>query len=250
MNTSKKLMFAFSFLMLIVMFSSCSKDSEITDGLTENSVVSGNDDEENQDDFDLEFTDCFEIVFPITLILPDSSQVIIADQEMLEAELEAWYEQNPEVEDEFSVVFPVNIISEGMETTLANEDEFVALIESCEDEDDEEDDGDEDDGEEDEDEDEDEEDDDDKDEDDYEGEFNEDCFVVLFPLSFTLPDGTITNAADLDEALAVIEAYYEANPDIEEEPELVFPVSIEFEDGTVKEINSEEEFEMAEEDCG
>ena len=67
----------------------------------------------------------------------------------------------------------------------------------------------------------------------------EERFEFIYPLTFIMPDGTeivINNDEDWYE----LREWYEANPDVEEEPELQFPLQI-IVDGETIEINSYEE---------
>ena len=58
------------------------------------------------------------------------------------------------------------------------------------------------------------------------------CFDLVYPVDFTLPDGssvTLNSVEDREQ----IKAWYDANPEAEGRPELVFPVEVTYEDGTV-----------------
>jgi hypothetical protein len=74
------------------------------------------------------------------------------------------------------------------------------------------------------------------------------CFKIVFPFSVTMPDDSvITLESRADKSL--IRAWYEANPDATERPELVFPIEIEYQGGTVATIASQEELITAREEC-
>lgn len=74
------------------------------------------------------------------------------------------------------------------------------------------------------------------------------CFKIVFPFSVTMPDDSvITLESRADKSL--IRAWYEANPDATEKPELVYPIEIEYQDGTTATINSQEELITAREEC-
>ena len=73
------------------------------------------------------------------------------------------------------------------------------------------------------------------------------CFDLSLPVSYTMPDGstiTVSNEEDWD----AIKDWYEANPDLEEKPELQFPVNVEFDDEIVT-VNSEEELRELKQEC-
>ena len=88
------------------------------------------------------------------------------------------------------------------------------------------------------------------DEEDYDDE-GEDCFELVLPVTYVMPDGS-TITIENDEGWYYVQRWYEENSDVEEEPGLQYPVDIvyETEDGeeTVT-IHSEEELEVAYEDC-
>lgn len=75
------------------------------------------------------------------------------------------------------------------------------------------------------------------------------CFDFVYPISFTMPDG-ITITVENKDDWGGIKAWYDANPDVKERPQLQYPVNIIFKDGTIKTINNEEELKSAYEECG
>ena len=77
----------------------------------------------------------------------------------------------------------------------------------------------------------------------------DDCFELVFPISFTLADGSMHTVNNEDEAEEIIEAFEDANPDLDDDPELQYPIDLLFDDGTTVTVNSDEELEEYEEDC-
>lgn len=74
------------------------------------------------------------------------------------------------------------------------------------------------------------------------------CFHLIFPFTVTMPDATtITLQSKVDKSL--IREWYAANPDEVVRPTLVFPVEIEYQDGTTAIINDQTELESARVDC-
>lgn len=74
------------------------------------------------------------------------------------------------------------------------------------------------------------------------------CFKINFPFSLTMPDDSvITLESRADRVL--VRQWYQANPGTNERPQLVFPIEIEYQDGTTVEINSQEELITAREEC-
>lgn len=74
------------------------------------------------------------------------------------------------------------------------------------------------------------------------------CFRIVYPFSVTMPDATtITLESRADKVL--IRQWYAANPDQQEKPTLVFPIEIEYQDGTIATINDSTELEAVRQDC-
>ena len=154
--------------------------------------------------------ECFELVYPVTYVLPDGSTIEISDEEDEAGweSLKSWYEANPESEERPSLQYPVDIVYESEESedgetvTINSEDEMMVAKEECREM---------------------------WGEEDWEEE--EECYAFVYPISFLMPDGsTIEISSEGDEAgWMSIREYYEANPSSEEEPSMQFPVDIVFE---------------------
>lgn len=166
--------------------------------------------------------ECFELVYPVTFIMPDGSSITVAtDDEDGWQEVKDWYDANPESEERPTLEYPVDIVYEtnaGDSTvTINNEEEMEAAKDECCDEwNDEEDD--------------------------------RECFELVLPVTFVMPDGS-TISVENDEGWGNLRDWYMNNNGTEEEPALQYPVDISYEDGTTLTINSEEEMAAAEEDC-
>lgn len=163
---------------------------------------------------DEEDKECFDLIFPLSYVLPDGTTIDAGDEKELYEGIEAWYDANPDVKEEGTFVFPIDIVFDDQTFTINNEEEWNGIQERCE----------------------------------GEGEENKECFELVYPLSYTMPDGTtITGGAEQIEI--AIKEWYEANPDVDQRPTLVYPVDIVFEDGTTASVNNEEELEEEKEDC-
>ncbi|MEL6809854.1 MAG: hypothetical protein AAFP76_00775 [Bacteroidota bacterium] len=134
-------------------FISCSKDNDDKSGASDtanaqvaltlksilqdvkaaNSSTSGDDNNENDDDYGddcLEFLECFEFQFPLTAIQTDGTQVEINDDEGLFNFIEA---QEDDYEPNF--VFPITIILDDDETRVLNSlEDLDEAFDYCEDE--------------------------------------------------------------------------------------------------------------------
>ncbi|KAA3631892.1 MAG: hypothetical protein DWQ02_15685 [Bacteroidetes bacterium] len=75
------------------------------------------------------------------------------------------------------------------------------------------------------------------------------CFELLYPVSYTMPDGSTITAADEKQYWTLIKGWYEENPEVEEKPELLYPVDIKYTVGTIETIQDEAEMIAVKEDC-
>jgi hypothetical protein len=165
-------------------------------------------DEHDCDDFYFEdFEECFSIVYPLTIVTPDSSQFVFNSDDELFDFLDQLEEEETE---DYDFVFPFQVVVESLEETVTIEDYdgLEELFEICEelyeDEDD---------------------DDDEEDDcaDDFDFEDYVDCFTVVYPLSISGPDSTVTTFNSNEE----LESFLE-NLDEEEieDFDFVFPFDV------------------------
>ena len=77
---------------------------------------------------------CFDLVYPVTFIMPDDSIITVtSDEEEGWEELKDWYEENPDTGERPNFQYPINIIYEdGTTGTINNEDELDAIKGNCE----------------------------------------------------------------------------------------------------------------------
>ena len=81
------------------------------------------------------------------------------------------------------------------------------------------------------------------------GSDRDECFRLVYPVTFMMPDGTeITGASEEEMGMAMREWYAE-NPGSEERPTLQYPVDIMFEDQSTQTVNSDEEMREAYVNC-
>ena len=164
---------------------------------------------------DDEFEECFEINYPITLVMPDGSQVVVNDDDELETAIDNYYDANPNDTNDISVVYPITVtmLEDSSTVTVNDDDELDELFEDCFD------------------------------------EYFEDCFEIQYPISILMPDSTTITANSEEELDSLYDAWIIANPNNMGEPELIFPITIVYEDGTTEVINDEDELEEAFEAC-
>ena len=83
---------------------------------------------------------------------------------------------------------------------------------------------------------------------DDKGDGKKNCFKLVLPVTFTMPDGSEITIEEREDFL-LIRAWYEEHPDVKEKPELQYPVDIEYRDGKVVTINNNEEMIEAKKEC-
>lgn len=208
----------FILLLIVGMFTSCSKESEEVSAesygetaafTTQKSLNSGE-------------SGCLEVIFPIEFTLPDGSVVEVSSFEDARAQFVAWKEANPDVSGKPEVVYPIEILtSEGETVSINDRSEIRTLIRDCK------------------------------------GSFGDRprggrcnaCFELQYPLTITFPDQT-TEAFDTKLALKLaLRSWRKENPNATERPTLTYPIVIVFEDETTQTINSQEELEAAKIAC-
>ena len=155
---------------------------------------------------------CFKFVFPLTFSLGETSYTANDYQEFRDA-MKANYEETGEKQKPV-FVFPIQIQfgrGDEVETvTINSDDELKEAFQACR-------------GEED----------------------DKKCFTFGFPVSFTMPDGSVLTAEDEKDLEEKMQAFYESYTGEKKRPEVVFPVDLMFEDGSSLTVNSPEEMKQA-----
>ena len=171
---------------------------------------------------------CFDIVYPITIQMPDGSTLSIDGEEDTDLEIVKNYYEENDTEEKPSMVFPITIITyEGVTKTISSEEDMSDAYRGCSGRDRER---------------------------DWDRE--RDCFELVYPVTYVLPDGSTIEISDEEDEAGweSLKSWYEANPEAEERPSLQYPVDIvyeseESEDGETVTINSEDEMTVAKEEC-
>lgn len=208
----------FYLFLTISLITACQKEatksSLLTTDTTLQSLVVINEedkDEEGKNKEDKGKKDCFELVYPLSITMPDDS-VLSGGKEDLWTAVKTWYEVNSTSEEKPTLNYPVEVIWKGGEQkTINNETEMAVAKKYCDT--------------------------------DKKG-----CFGLIYPVSWTLPDGSTADMNDKNDWTAV-KAWYEANPTSEEKPSLNYPVEILFKDGSTQTIGDDVEMEDAKKGC-
>jgi hypothetical protein len=123
-----------SVLLCALLVLSISIGCEKSDTVTDSAELTGASDPERGDsgrkDGD---RGCFELVYPVTFIMPNKSTITVnSDDNEGWAELKAWYEDNPDSKERPSLQYPVQISHEGDRiVTINNDDEMARAKKDC-----------------------------------------------------------------------------------------------------------------------
>ncbi|MCE7994756.1 MAG: hypothetical protein HEP71_22465 [Roseivirga sp.] len=156
--------------------------------------------------------DCFDFVFPVSLTMPDASTITLESDDDWSL-IREWYQANPDAEGRPTFVFPFEVTFGDETITISNEEDLESAKSNCE-------------------------------VDRRRGR----CFELEFPVTFTMPDATEITLASRDD-WSLIHAWYEANPDATDKPDLVYPVNITYRNDSTITVNSEEEMRAARAIC-
>ena len=190
---------------------------------------------------------CFELVFPITVIMPDNSLITGPDKDSVRTAIRVWYIANPDSLSRPTLQFPINILFDDSTTQVINtEAELIAARATCEtdcdstgrqgDRDrvrnrDHNQNG------------------DSTHQHDGSGPDSFACFDLVYPVTYLMPDGSLIPGASEDSVHILIQAWRADNPGVRGKPELQFPVDIVFEDGATQTINDNTELRQAQVAC-
>lgn len=164
--------------------------------------------EEGGHDTDKGKENCFSLLYPISISMPDGS-ILSGEEEELWGAVKDWYEANPDSKAKPNLIYPVDVLfKDGTSETVEDKSEMEDLKADC----------------------------------------DTRCFELVYPISWTMPDGStadMNGEGDWD----AIKAWYEDHPESEEKPDLNYPVDIVYEDGTNQTVGDENEMESIKEDC-
>lgn len=175
---------------------------------------------------------CFTLVYPVTIVLPDESEMMVFSREEIRDAVVAYLEANPPQNPNPwrplrgfrpQLAFPYDVqLEDGAILTIESLEDLRIVLDDC----------------------------------GFEpnrpwrpgdwgnhgqnGGLNR-CFNIVFPITLAFPDGTEVTVADRAELREAIRTWREANPDAESRPTLAYPYDVELQDGTVLTISSDED---------
>lgn len=176
---------------------------------------------------------CYELVFPVTIVLPDGSATEVNSYDEVKLALRAYFEANGGPRPHhgnrphLSFEFPLSVISEDGEIiTVDSEEQLRRLRADCAGA-------------------------------SFgnhppqgHGQHGLSCFDIVFPINLQFPDGTTAEAADRLALRQLIRTWRENNPGATERPQIVFPLTVKMDDdGTLVIVGSREELRQLKEDC-
>jgi len=181
---------------------------------------------------------CYELVFPLSIVLPDSSTAEIGSYEELKDTLREYFEANGTAggghqghgprrhRPAIQFVFPISVIDQdGVVITVDSEEALRALREDCG------------------------------------GTFGNhgpqghghhglSCFDLVFPITIQFPDSSTVEVANRQELHDQVRTWRQNNPGVRERPQLVFPITVQMTaDSTLVTLSSKEELRALKEDC-
>jgi len=219
------------FAVLVAVLVACNKSTDLaTETLVDQALYSA------QERGGMGRFGCNELIFPVTLVLPDSTTVTVNSYDEMKQALRTYFEANgggqghphhgPAQHPQISFQFPITVLSQnGDLITVNNADELKALREDCA------------------------------------GTFGNHspqghgqhgltCFEIVFPVTITFPDGTTAEASDRMALHKLLRTWKQNNPGTTGRPELTFPITVKMDDdGSLVTVNSREELHQLKEDC-
>lgn len=169
---------------------------------------------------------CYSFVFPISIQFPDSSLVEVEDYENLRTTIRDWKEANPDAQERPHLSFPLEVMDEeGNIISVESRVDLAQLRIECRKEFF-------------------------KNKRDKRGKHQGGiCFKTIFPISISLPDGS-TISVDGPRALKhEIRSWRRNNRGNQEHPSIVFPIQVEYEDGSIVDVANAEEFKALRDAC-
>ena len=154
---------------------------------------------------------CFKYIFPLSFTLGDQEAIYTVNdyRELIDRLKTNYQETGVKMKPDFT--YPIQIQYKGEEAvTINSNQELKAAFQSCR------------------------------------GEQNDKkCFTFGFPVSFTMPDGSILNAEDEEDLEEKMKTFYESYEGDKKRPRVIFPVDLMFEDGSSITVNSVQEMKQA-----
>lgn len=159
---------------------------------------------------------CYNLIFPITMELPNGTTVELEGPVELRVFLRRWIANNPNSDLRPQMVFPIEVMLTADESivTVESREELMALRRDC-----------------------------------LAGNFGP-CFTLVYPLGIVIGDNEVAIADSPEAARDIYRAWLADNPGATERPPFDYPIEVTLtEDGSVVTVNSQEELRALWQDC-
>jgi len=160
---------------------------------------------------------CFTPVFPVTISFPDGTSKTVNSAEAFKAAMEGWRNANPQATGHPQIVYPysVKVKRDSSIVLLKNADDLKALLAACKEE----------------------------------RPHRPSCFSIVFPVTIVYPDGKQESATDQKDYVEKVRTWRRNNPNAQGRPEMKFPITLKFTNGTTRSVASMEEWKAAALSC-
>ncbi len=167
---------------------------------------------------------CFEVQFPLTVIMSDRTEITGDTRAELSRKIMAWYKDHKkEGKGKMTFKYPIDVLFKGEVIILQNDRQFERIRMACKGE--------------------------------HDGDKDRDkerdktpCIEFVFPVSYEMADGTVIKGADPAELKKKMARWHEAHPDARDKGSLVYPVDVKFK-GKALSIENERQMTRLREAC-
>ena len=174
---------------------------------------------------------CYELVFPVTVYLPNGTTATVNSYEEMKEALRNYFNTSGTgnhngARPRIQFLYPISLINQDGEViTVESHDELHTLRLACS------------------------------------GTFGNhgpnghgqhglSCFEIVFPVTIEFPDGTTAEAADREAFHLLVREWRQNNPGVQGRPKMVFPITVKMaDDGSLVTVNSREEMRELKENC-
>ncbi len=159
---------------------------------------------------------CFQPVFPVTLVYPDGSTLEVQDGAELKEAVIEFKQTSGDRSAKLEIQFPHDVeLEDGSIVTVESRDDIKELLQDCR----------------------------------RSIAQEKRCFTLVFPVTLVYPDGTTEEFQDFDSLKEALKAWKEANPDADERPQLQYPLDVTDQDGNVITLETAEDKKELLESC-
>ncbi len=191
--------YGFLTLLLGIFLISCQKETPNNDEFLQGSDL-------KIEASDLDNTPCFEMIFPVSFIMPDRSIITGNSREELGAAIKAWHEAHPRAPKKQMLQYPVDVNFNGKVITVRDDQQMQRIKKACA----------------------------------GDKEVVR-CIEIIFPITFLMPDQSLLTVEDAKSQEGAIKQWFVEHPDfLKQKPTLQYPVNIKFKGRELTIANAEQ----------